>query len=453
MTDVRDKRAPKKLDYSDLEALEKAFQDELTDLAYSSLTIRKKQLAREYRVSEADIVRCWKSINEKDNEHAESEQVRKTKERMTRSVEPWQRSVRIDELFSEVKTVLKQLVVFRDENQAMALSAWLMATWFYDYVNYAPYILITSPVGQCGKSTLIENMAKLARNPFTASSISPAAFFRLMEQYHPTILLDEVDSFLKDKQDLQGILKCGIRRNDAFVWRTVLERNGNYEPCSYDCFGFKGFSGIRITGISDPITDRSIVIELSRRRKEEKIIRARDISDEIWSTLPRKCLKAALQYGPLVQKARPSLPEELSDRDCDKWEPLFAIIDAANKPMLSAAIRRCALKLSKRDTSESSIPLELLKNVYEIVQVKIREGMPFILTRDLLASLNTNSDYRWSTFNGGRAFEAKQLASHLEAFGVKPKPIRSKNNSRGYIISELVEVFERYLSSETIAQA
>ena len=120
MTDVREKRAPKKLDHTDLEALEKAFQDELTDLAYSSLTIRKKQLAREYRVSEADIVRCWKSINEKNNEYAESEQVRKTKERMTRAVEPWQRSVRIEELFHEIKSVLASWWFF-----VMRIKRWL----------------------------------------------------------------------------------------------------------------------------------------------------------------------------------------------------------------------------------------------------------------------------------------------------------------------------------------
>ncbi len=445
MSDVKAETRRQKIDHSDFEALEKALRSTLTDLDYVSLTMKKRQLSRDFRISEADVTRCWKSIHE-DKQNDETEQIRKTRERFTKEVEPWPRKVQIDVLLHEVQSTLERLVVFKDSDHALALSVWLMATWFTDYVDYAPYVMITSPVEQCGKSTLIDNMEKFAHRAVKAGSISASAFFRVLERYHPTILLDEVDSFLARYPELQGLLNSGIRKNDALVLRSVPVKSGDYEPCYYDCFGFKALAGIKSKDISSQLTDRSLVIELQRRKKGEPIVRARDIPEEIWINLPRKCRKAALQFGPLVKKTRPILPEELSDRDCDKWEPLFAIVDVAEKPSLSTAIRRCSIKLSNRTNDSSSVAIELLKNIHETIQKHVPLGEPYLLSRDLMTFLNANGEYRWSTFNQGRPLEPRQLAKQLDDFGVKPKAIRSKKNNRGYLISELLEVCQRYLS-------
>jgi hypothetical protein len=71
-------------------------------------------------------------------------------------------------------------------------------------------------------------LARLAPRPLLSSNISPAALFRIVEKYCPTLLVDEADSFLRDKEELRGILNSGHTRDAAYVVRTVGDDN---EPC------------------------------------------------------------------------------------------------------------------------------------------------------------------------------------------------------------------------------
>ncbi len=55
------------------------------------------------------------------------------------------------------------------------------------------------------------------RRPLPASTISVSAIFRIAEKYAPTLLVDEADTFLKQNEELRGILNSGHTRDLAFV--------------------------------------------------------------------------------------------------------------------------------------------------------------------------------------------------------------------------------------------
>ena len=48
--------------------------------------------------------------------------------------------------------------------------------------------------------------------PLPAANITPAAVFRAVEKWSPTVLIDEADTFLRDNNELRGILNSGHQR-------------------------------------------------------------------------------------------------------------------------------------------------------------------------------------------------------------------------------------------------
>jgi hypothetical protein len=56
-----------------------------------------------------------------------------------------------------------------------------------------------------------------------APNISPAALFRSVESWTPTLLLNEADSFLCENEELHGLLNGGYTRPSSFVVRVVGE--------------------------------------------------------------------------------------------------------------------------------------------------------------------------------------------------------------------------------------
>jgi putative DNA primase/helicase len=66
------------------------------------------------------------------------------------------------------------------------------------------------PQKPCGKSTLLTIIGSLAARAIATANISAAALYRTVEQAQPTLLVDEADSFLKDNEELRGVLNAGL---------------------------------------------------------------------------------------------------------------------------------------------------------------------------------------------------------------------------------------------------
>jgi len=93
-----------------------------------------------------------------------------------------------------------------------------------------------------------------------SSNISPASLFRIVEKYSPTLLVDEADSFLRDKEELRGILNSGHTRDAAYVVRTVGDEN---EPRRFSTWAAKAVA--LIGHLPDTLADRSLVVPMRRR--------------------------------------------------------------------------------------------------------------------------------------------------------------------------------------------
>lgn len=350
---------------------------------------------------------------------------------------PWPEQINPAEILSDVAVVVRRFIVCNRE-VSNAVSLWVAMTWFMDVVQVAPLAVITAPEKRCGKTILLGILGRLTARAITASSISPAALFRAIDAWNPTLLIDEVDATLKDNEELRGIINSGHTRDSAYVIRTVGD---TFTPTKFSTWGAKALSGIG--HVADTLMDRAIILELRRKLPHEQVDRLRHGEPGLFSTLAAKLARFAEDYSDQVRQARPYLPPSLNDRAQDNWEPLLAIAMVAGPEWLDTATK-AALKLSGGDSAAQSIGTELLGDIKEIFELQRVER---ISTADLIKALVADDEKPWATYNRGLQIKPRQIATRLKGYGIISKSIRVGpiSTPKGYEKRQFDEAFARYL--------
>ena len=356
-----------------------------------------------------------------------------------REIEPWLDPVDPAEILSDIAAVVRRFIVCEREI-SIAVALWSAMTWLMDVVHVAPLAVITAPEKRCGKSQLLTLMGRLVCRPITASSISPAALFRAIDAWEPTLLIDEVDACMKDNEELRGIINSGHTRDSAYVIRTVGD---TFTPTKFSTWGAKALSGIG--HVADTLMDRAIILELRRKLPHEQVDRLRYAEPGLFDTLAAKLARFAMDYSDQVRQARPYLPPSLNDRAQDNWEPLLAIAMVAGSEWLETATKT-ALKLSGSESDAQSIGVELLADIQEVFEEK---GVDRISTADLIKALCEDEEKPWATFNRGLSIKPRQLAGRLKGYGIASKTIRTNllQTPKGYEKKQFDEAFSRYIPS------
>jgi putative DNA primase/helicase len=357
--------------------------------------------------------------------------------------EPWPEPLNGAALLDEIEGALAKFIVC-EAHARVAMALWTVATWFEPVAQVAPILNIASPVMRCGKSTALSLIGKLAKRPLSASSISPAAVFRAIEKYTPTLIIDEVDAFLNDNDELRGVINSGHTRDNAFVIRTTGE---DHEPELFATWGFKAVAGIGKRAAT--IEDRGITIPLERKLSGEKIARLRHTPKGYFETLARQLCRFASDNLTQIEVARPAMPEELNDRAQDNWEPLLAIADAAGEQWPQKA-RAAALALSGAEERATSSGEELLHDIRAVLAEK---NVASIASDDLVNALIAMADRPWGECNRGKPITQNGLARMLKEFRITTKNVGPKNNRRkGYEAEAFESAFIRYLPPDTPLQ-
>src|SRR4051794_4066477 len=94
----------------------------------------------------------------------------------------------IGELLDEVTRILKRYVVL-PEFAAETLALWTLHTYAFELRDVTTYIGIESPEKRCGKTTLLDVLSEMVNRPVVAANISSPAFFRVIEDTKPTLLI------------------------------------------------------------------------------------------------------------------------------------------------------------------------------------------------------------------------------------------------------------------------
>jgi putative DNA primase/helicase len=206
--------------------------------------------------------------------------------------------------------------------EADTLALWALHTHAFAAAEKTPYILITAPTPEAGKSRIVDVARHLVAAPFPCVDPSPASLYRAIDIYHPTLLVDEADT-LRDSKALQAVLNSGYEIG-GFVPRSLgrdgIERLGTFCPKM-----FAGIAGQR-PPLRNATLSRCVVIPMRRRTPEETIepFRHREVG-----YLDEMSIELGLWAADAVPRLRfaPEVPDALTDRQADSWEPLLAIAE------------------------------------------------------------------------------------------------------------------------------
>jgi hypothetical protein len=361
--------------------------------------------------------------------------------------DPWPDPVDGGALLDELVSVFTRYVMMPPAS-ATAAALWCMHAHAFEASTTSPRLFITSPEKRCGKTTLLRVIQALVPKALQASNITAAALFRTVEAARPTLLIDEADTFLSENEELRGIINSGHAR-DGQVIRLVGD---DHEPRAFSTWCPTAIAAIG--NVQATIEDRSIVITMRRRRKDEKVERFR--SDKILhlEDLQRKAARWVADNLSALRAYDPDVPASLNDRAADNWRPLLAIADLAGSRWEARVREAIAAFTDQAVVEDDSLPTKLLADIREAFA---KHGDK-IKSEVLVGHLKSLPDRPWADFYRGNGISTSWLAGKLKPFGIRPGTIRlsekdwkdGKDTAKGYSVSWFGDAFSRYLPSENV---
>jgi hypothetical protein len=411
-------------------------------------------------------------------------------------VEQWPEAVEGKVLLDELEGLLRRYVVL-PKWAAETLALWVLHTYAFQLREVSTYIGIGSPEKRCGKTTLLSVLSELVHRPVVAANISSPAFFRVIEETQPTLLIDEADTFLQGNDELRGILNSGYTRKTAYVVRVAWgswsqdgrwDRGREEERCygganssevldpsavpTVDASG-RGSEGVSalalrpeawnaprpgqgqgsrlarfscwcpkvmaaIGRLPDTLADRCIVIEMQRKTAGERCERLRTLDT---SEVRRKCLRFVRDHEGEIARAHPEPIASLNDRAGDIWEPLLVLADLAGGEWPLKG--RNAAEGLTASAQETAPHVSLLMDIFFVL---MNAGGERIFSRELVAGLNRFGERPWAALRKGRQITELWLAQQLRPYGIRPKTMWiGESAAKGYEQVDFHEVLRRYV--------
>jgi Protein of unknown function (DUF3631) len=352
---------------------------------------------------------------------------------------PWDDAVNGVALLDDIVAAICRYVVL-PEHAVRACACWVLHTFLAERFLVSPRLCISSPTKGCGKTTLLDVLARLVQRPLIASNITPAAVFRVIEKCKPSLLIDEADTFLGVNQELRGVLNSGHRQGGSVVRVTGddLEPRqfATFSPCAIALIGT----------LPSTLADRSIIIDLNRRRPTERVESYRPDRAAHLDDLARQAARWARDNAIAVGAAEPEMPEEVTNRAGDNWRVLKAIATVAGGQWPGYIDQ--AAKAAQAQMGDEASKLEMLLG--DIRAGAFPGNQTEIRSADLVQSLTELEGRPWAEFGRtGKPLTQNSLARLLKPLRIRPGNIGPVDSRvRGYKRAQFQDAFERYLAPE-----
>ncbi|MFF0062666.1 DUF3631 domain-containing protein [Streptomyces sp. NPDC005279] len=354
-------------------------------------------------------------------------------------------------LLNEVESFHRRFNVFPTEAAYVAVTLWDAHAHLIDTFDSTPRIAFLSPEPGSGKSRALEIVETLVPNRMAAVDASPSALFRAVsgiEGERPTIIFDEIDTVFGPKagenEQLRGFLNAGHRRG-RLMYRCVGD--GSNQTVQ----GFPSYCAVAMAGLGslpDTILTRSVIIRMRRRAWNEKIEPFRQgVHEQEGNALRDRLAAWADQVRDNVQGAWPEMPDGITDRPADVWEPLLAVADAVGGDWPRRARKACvALVKASQANDKGSLGIRLLTDLRDHVLI----GLDKLPTVAILDRLNALEDAPWADING-KPLDNRRLSKMLSEYMTADNdPIASRNIRtaggvlKGFFAKDLEDAWARY---------
>ncbi len=333
--------------------------------------------------------------------------------------------------------IARHLVCSRHQRRVLAL--WVAHTYCYQHFPVTPYLEISSPEGQSGKTRCLDLLEILCYKAWKPAGVTAACLTTRLANHQPTLLLDDWHTVLQSsgRQPVLGLLKAGTL-------------SGSYYPeypkeKDWDGLVFcpKAFAGQGRLPAS--LSTRCIPIVLRRNKHNEKVVAfwKEDVRSEARELI--KPVAAWLQEN--TQLLRAMAREVLNDRRFASMSgplretimPLVVLATFAGPRWFKRAMIAHSRIFSAQQAHPSSLGLQLLFDIRSFFTQQ--NDPPKIHTAPLLEYLNRLEDRPW-----------KKLTPNSLQLILRDFPIHRSNTLRirgqklkGFTFRHFVESWESYL--------
>jgi putative DNA primase/helicase len=378
--------------------------------------------------------------NSKDIEPEDIEEVEPRFPGVVLDIEAWPEPVDGVELLDWLVEIFETYLSL-DEGAAEMLALWSVYTHAIDACQFAPRLFLKSPVPRCGKTTALGILGHVTRRPRPASNITPSTLFRVADEFQPTLLIDEADTFVagRTRGELTGILNSGHTRQTAYVERTetvgkvkFVRRFSTFIPIAFAAIG----------GLPATIEDRSVIVPMRRKGSNEGLTRFREDRVDGLKHLARMAARWVVDNFHVLREGDPEMPEYLNDRAQDNYRMLVTIADTAGGDWPQRA--RDAIAALTGGDGEASPAEILLGDIRDIFDARREDRIASAMLVDHLIQLEHRP---WGSLN------QHTLAQMLAPFGIAPRVFRiGRKTHRGYERAWFADAFVRYapVTSATI---
>ena len=353
-------------------------------------------------------------------------------------------------LLDDVRSFLGRFCLFPDEHAHHAVTLWAAHAHMIQHFYTTPRLMLSSPEAQSGKTRVLELLDLLVPEPMMSLSASPATIFRTLEKQQITLLFDEVDTIFKGKgkddnnEDLRALLNAGYKRG-ATIPRCVGPK--------HEVVRFPVFSAVALAGIGDlpdTIMSRSIIIRMRRKAKTEKVepFRAR-IHESSGYVLRDRLAEWAAKVGMIAGNAFPILPDGVTDRPAEIWEPLISIADLAGEHWSERSRAACISMCRRTIEGKTTLGVRLLEDLRTVFA--IAKDPPALHTEVIIEKLcagagaGLDDDAPWSDLYG-KQITVRQLATMLKQYGITSTKVTVAGKSlQGYRRDALWDAWQRYI--------
>lgn len=321
-----------------------------------------------------------------------------------------ERVIPLTKLAKKIKAAITKYISC-SEIESKALTLWILQTWFVDYVERVPYLIINSPEPECGKSQLLKLLQLCTRKSCYMPSVTSAIIPRVLTgDTTPTLLIDETDTNIKAMHGAADIINDGYERGDRSF---KADLNDQKRVVQYETFSNKAFAGIDIVHkLKSTVLTRSIVIRLKRIEAKDDREVVQDLSlnkdKEGWEKLRSHLRKAELEFGELFQKmyhyphSKLHYPKGIrSLRQKNIWMGIFVIANLAKTidkdDLLLKWARECIAVLAELKFCSDDRQERICWNIKEILSSTKEDFLP---TREIERLLKSNKKWGWSSDKG-----------------------------------------------------
>src|SRR5215211_7642221 len=326
---------------------------------------------------------------------------------------PWDGPVDGAVLLDSIAAAIGRHVVMREHSRDVA-ALWVIHTYLLDCFFVSSRLAIHSPVKRCGKTTTLDVIGRLVLRPLPTANVTPAAVFRVVEAYRPTLLVDEADTFLRKNDELRGVINSGHRKGGS-VLRTVGD---GHEPRAFSTYSACAI--VLIGKLPDTLHDRSLVINLKRRLPSERIEQFRPNRAGHLDELTSKIARWAQDHEIEIAEADPEMPPDIFNREADNWAPLLAVADVAGGHWPDRA--RKAVLQCHEEAGDESLVVVLLADVNAIFAEQETDRLS---SADLAKILGEIEGHPWSEYGRtGKPLTQNQLARLLKPLAIASENIR-----------------------------